>query len=212
MPAGYRLLGCRGCGSVIVEAALRLAELPYEYEEVDYDQPGPARDRLLELNPLGQVPTLILPDGSLMTESAAIVLLIDERRPQAGLAPAPQSDERAAFLRWLVFLVAAIYPTFTYGDVANKWLPDAAAAHALREATDRHRERLWRQVEGAAQARPWFLGERFSALDIYIGAMAYWRPRKDWFARECPKLSRIAAASEALPALTPLFRANYDGE
>ena len=210
MPGAYRLLGCRGCGSFIVEAALRLAELPYEYEEVDYNEPGPARDRLLELNPLGQVPTLILPDGSVMTESAAIVLVIHDMRPQAGLAPAPGSDGRAAFLRWLVFLVAAIYPTFTYGDDPKKWLADAMAADALREVTDRHRERLWRQVEGAAQASPWFLGDRFSALDIYIGAMVHWRPRTAWFARECPKLSGIASAAQAQPVLAPLFAAQFD--
>ena len=206
----YRLLGCRGCGSVIVEAALLLAEFPYEYDEVDYERPGPVRDRLLALNPLGQVPTLIQPDGSVMTESAAIVLLIDDAAPKAGLVPPADSPERAAFLRWLVFLVAAIYPTFTYGDDPRKWLPDSPDANALREATDRHRERLWREVESAVDPRPWFLGERFSALDIYIGAMVHWRPRKEWFARECPKLSGIASHAQALPALAPLFSAQFD--
>jgi GST-like protein len=210
MREAYRLLGCRGCGSVMVQAALLLAGLPYEYEEVDYNQPGPARDRLLALNPLGQVPTLILPDGSVMTESAAIVLMINDRRPEAGLAPPADAPERAPFLRWLVFLVSAIYPTFTYGDDPTKWLPDSQDANALREATGRHRERLWRQVEGAIDPRPWFLGERFSALDIYIGAMVHWRPRKEWFARECPKLSGIASAAQGLPALAPLFSAQFD--
>jgi hypothetical protein len=85
-----------------------------------------------------------------MTESAAIVLLIDDSAPKAGLVPPADSPERAAFLRWLVFLVAAIYPTFTYGDDPRKWLPDSPDANALREATDRHRERLWREVESAS--------------------------------------------------------------
>jgi GST-like protein len=52
MSETYRLLG-RGCGSFIVEAAFRLAEGSYEYEEVDYDEPGPARERLFALNPVG---------------------------------------------------------------------------------------------------------------------------------------------------------------
>jgi GST-like protein len=209
MPESYRLLGCRACGSFIVEAAFRLADIPYEYEEVDYNEPGPARDRLFALNPLGQVPTLILPNGDVMTESAAIVLMVDDQEPAAGLAPEPGSAERVVFLRWLVFLVAAIYPTFTYGDSPEKWLPGSADAQALREATNRHRERLWRHVEAAVDPQPWFLGRRFSALDIYVGAMTHWRPRQEWFARECPKLSGVAAEVERLPALAPLFAAHF---
>ena len=209
MAEDYRLLGCRGCGSFIVEAAFRVAGIAYQYEEVDYEQPGPARDRLISLNPLGQVPTLIMPDGSVMTESAAILLLVNDLAPQAGLVPPPGAPERARFLRWLVFLVAAIYPTFTYGDDPKKWLPDPADAATLRSATDRHRQKLWRQIEAEITPDPWFLGTRFSALDLYVGAMVHWRPRQAWFAEECPKLAAIAVETERLPALTPLFRQHF---
>lgn len=210
MGQAFRLLGCRGCGSVIVEAAFRLAGIPYEYEEVDYEEPGPARDRLYSVNPLGQVPTLVMPDGTVMTESAAIIFILDDLAPEAILVPPAGAPERAAFLRWLVFLIAAVYPTFTYGDSPEKWLPRAEDASALKEATDRHRERLWRQVEGAIDPCPWFLGNRFSALDIYTGAMVHWRPRQAWFARECPKLFAVASEAARLPALAELFRKNYD--
>lgn len=209
MKDGYRLLGCRNCGSIIVEAALVLADISYAYEEVNYDEPGPARDRLVALNPLVQVPTLVLPDGTPMTESAAIIFMIDDVAPRAGLVPPSGAAERNRFLRWLIFLVAAVYPTFTYGDSPGKWLPKSEDADALREATDRHREQLWRQVESAVEPRPWFLGERFSALDIYMAAMTHWRPRQEWFARECPNLSAIAAEVERLPALQALFCKHY---
>lgn len=209
MTETFRLLGCKGCGSVIVEAALRLAGLPYDYEEVDYNKPGPERDRLLSLNPLGQVPTLLTPDGRVMTESAAIVLMIDDLAPEAALVPPRDACERSEFLRWLVFLVAAIYPTFTYGDDPKKWLPNSADADNLRLATDRHREELWRQVEASAASSPWFLGTRFSALDVYIGTMTHWRPRQGWFQAKCPKLFSIAAELEKLPALAPLFSSRF---
>jgi GST-like protein len=209
MAEGYRLLGCRGCGSFIVEAAFRVAGMAYDYEEIDYEQPGPGRDRLLSLNPLGQVPTLIMPDGSIMTESAAILLLVNDIAPEAGLVPPPGAPERARFLRWLVFFVAAIYPTFTYGDDPNRWLPDPEGAAMLRSATDRHRQKLWRQIEAEIAPDPWFLGTRFSALDLYVGAMVHWRPRQAWFAEECPKLAAVAAETERLPALAPLFGRHF---
>jgi hypothetical protein len=84
---GHRLIGNPGCGSAIVEAALALSGLPYETEMLDIWRPGPERDRLFQLNPLGQVPVLVLPDGSVMTESAAMVLHVIDLAPGAGLAP-----------------------------------------------------------------------------------------------------------------------------
>jgi GST-like protein len=207
-PAGarWRVIGCRGCGSVIAEAALMLAGIAYDREEVDYTQPGPALDALRALNPLGQVPTLVMPDGAVMTETAAIVLHVDELVPAAGLLPAPRDPLRREALRWLIFLVGAVYPTFTYGDEPEKWVGEAGPA--LRDATHAHRQVLWQQVEGAARG-PWFLGARFSMLDVYIAAMTRWRPRRAWFAANCPKLFAIATALDADPRLLALWAANF---
>lgn len=83
----YTLFGTQGCGSTIVAAALVLTAFPWGYEEVDYTQDGPERERLFALNPLGQVPTLVLPNDEVMTESAAIILLLHDRAPHAELAP-----------------------------------------------------------------------------------------------------------------------------
>ncbi len=202
----WRVIGTKGCGSVIAEAALTLCEIPFEHDEVDYSQPSPGRDRLLAHNPLGQVPTVVMPDGAVMTETAAIALHLDELVPGAGLFPPAHDPLRRDALRWLVFLVAAIYPTFTYGDDPAKWVGEAGPA--LRESSNAHREKLWRQVESVAKG-PWFLGPRFSMLDVYICVMTRWRPRRDWFAEHCPKLAAIANALDDEPRLRALWAANF---
>ena len=46
-------------------------------------------DFLHRLNPRAEVPALVLPDKSVMTESAAILIYLAERFPRAGLAPPP---------------------------------------------------------------------------------------------------------------------------
>ena len=205
-PAAWRVFGCRGCGSVIVEAALVLADIAYQREEVNYAEAGPARDRLLAHNPLGQVPTLIMPDGAVMTETLAIALHIDELAPAAGLLPPAGDSLRREALRWLVFLVAAVYPTFSYGDEPAKWVGDAGPA--LRTATNAHREKLFGQIEAAAGS-PWFLGARFSLLDVYLCVMTRWRPGRAWFAEHCPRLTAIAAALDGDPRLAALWAANF---
>jgi GST-like protein len=204
----YRLITTKGCGSTIVEAALTLARLPFEVEEIDYGEPGPAQDRLRALNPLCQVPTLLLPDGAVMTESAAMILHIADRAPEAGLVPGPDDPRRPAFLRWLIFMVAVIYPTYTYGDEPAKWVGETAGP-ALRDSTDRHREAMWRYVHEQTSPSPWLLGERFSALDLYVAVMTMWRPRGGWFEANTPKLAAIREGVAAMPELTQVWRRNF---
>jgi GST-like protein len=204
----HLLLGCKGCGNVIVEAAFNVAGIPVDYEEVDYSDDSPTRPRLLQFNPLGQVPTLVLPDGSVMTESLAMLHYIDDVAPKAGLIP-PKGDRlRPVFYRWAAFMIAAVYPTYTYGDDPRKWVADEAASKLLRESTDEHRKKLWAQVEGEVKG-PWFLGERFSALDLYLAAMTRWRPGVLWFAKNTPKCVEIAKRATALPAMAPVMARNF---
>ncbi len=203
-----RLLACPGCGSAVVEMAFALAGLPLEVEDVDYAAGSPTRGRLVAANPLGQVPALLLPDGRVLTESLAIVQHVDDLAPAAGLVPPAGHPARDAWLRWSAFLVGAVYPTFTYGDDPRKWVPDEAGAKALRAATDRHREALWRQV--AAQAgTPWFLGGTRSAIDLYLVAMTRWRPGRRWFEENAPTLAAIAARAAALPGLARALARNF---
>ncbi|MFT3774005.1 MAG: glutathione S-transferase family protein [Minicystis sp.] len=204
----WRLFAARGWGSAIAEAMLTLAAIPYEREEIDPSAPGPDRDRLLAANPLGQLPTLVLPDGTPLTESAAITLRAAEIAPHAGLAPAADDADRTAFLRWLVFLVAALYPTFTYGDDPKRWV--TTASDELRKSTDAHRVALWQQLERAAVG-PWFLGARFSAIDVYISVMTRWRPGRAKLAEACPKLLAIARAVDDKPELAPVWAKNFEG-
>jgi GST-like protein len=202
------LLGCKGCGNVIVEAAFGVAGIPIDCEEVDYSDDSPTRARLLQVNPLGQVPALVLPDGTVMTESLAMLHYIDDIAPKAGLIPPKGDPLRASFYRWATFLIAAVYPTYTYGDDPKKWVADEAASKLLRESTDKHRQALWKQLEGEARG-PWFLGERFSALDLYIAAMTRWRPGVLWFAKNTPKVVEIAKRAAALPAVAPVLAKNF---
>ncbi len=202
-PPRWRVLASKGCGSAIVELALQLAEIPYDREELDYASEA-GRAALLVHNPLAQVPTVILPDGSVMTESLALVLDIDEQRAGAGLLPRVGDPLRRDALRWLTFLIAAVYPTFTYGDDVAKW----GCSDPLRVATDAHRERLWRHLDGVARG-PWFLGPRFSVLDLYVAVMCHWRPGRAWFREHARKLDTIAEAVARDPRLAPIITANF---
>lgn len=205
----YSLYARAGWGSVLVETQLAWYGLPYELEQVgDLFKEPQARDQLAPANPIAQIPTLILPDGTVMTESAAITLLLAEITGRDDLVPNPTEPERARFLRWLIFLVANIYPTFTYADDPARFVGGEVGRSTLRAHVDAYAQKLWGILDAEAVG-PWFLGERFSAIDIFIATMTQWRPSRPWFAAHTLKMSAIATRADARPELVAVWQRNF---
>ena len=197
--------GAPGWGSAISELMLTLADIPYQFENVEgFDSPGHNQEKLLKLNPLCQVPTLQLDDGSIMTESAAIALMILDEHPH--LAPPTGTPERNQFWRLLVWLVANVYPTFTYADYPERFVP--GAAQELRDHCIAYRKSLYIWLEQQLHATPYAFGEQLTLLDIYICVIRTWGPRHDWFKENTPKNSAIADAVCAQPRLQSVLRRN----
>ncbi len=155
-----------------------------------FDQPGPARERLRQINPLCQVPTLQLADGSIMTETAAIALMILDQRPD--LAPAPGTPQRQQFQRLLVWLVANIYPTFTYADYPERWAP--AAAEQLVENCRQYRKNLYLWFEQQLAAGPVGAGLVGNVAGLLYRGDVQLGPRQAWFDDHAPKVAAIARA------------------
>lgn len=207
-----RLFENPGWGSAIVEVQLAFYAMPVELVTAgDLFEDVAAREALARVNPLMQVPALVLPDGQVMTESAAITLLLADMAGSEGLVPGSGAPERAAFLRWLIFIVAAIYPSFAYGDMPERFVPEGQG-EAFQARVIEHRKAMWRvmEAETATRGGPWFLGPRMTAIDLYLGCMVHWRPREDWFRTETPHLWRLAEAVQTLPALAQAYRRNFE--
>jgi GST-like protein len=200
------VIGTKGCGSVLAEAFLTLTDIEYDRKEIDYGGKSEETEELRRHNPLGQVPTLVLPNGTVLTESLGVAAYADSREP--GILIPRSTDLAPRFWRWAVFMVAAVYPTFTYGDSPEKWVKNEEGAAQLRESTDEWRKKLWKIVEGECGA-PYFLGETFSAIDVYFAAMVNWRPRRAWFKENCQKIEAIAQSVETRPKLKSVWSANF---
>lgn len=182
------LYGVPGWGSAISEVMLTMAEMPYHFVDVDgFDSPGPQHDVLEQINPLCQVPTLRLTDGTVMTETAAIALMVLDTRPE--LAPPPGSPQRALFQRLLVWIVANVYPTFTCADYPLRFAPDAP--EQLQNNCIAYRKTLYKWLDKQLLG-PYALGDNVTLLDAYLVVMRTWGPRAAWFAENTPRLSAIA--------------------
>lgn len=205
----FTLYGAEGTGSTCVEAVLDMAGADYHFVPASPFEAGEEFERLKAINPLLQVPALELPDGTMMTESVAILLYLTEIFPETGLAPKPGSKTRPAFLRWLSFLAANFYSTYAISDKPGRFYEDPAGHDMLVKGALARRRALWQLMEAQVEPAPFLAGETMSVLDIYAAMMSHWSPGRDWFTTNCPILSGVVERTEAHPVVGRVFARNF---
>lgn len=205
MDGSFKLYGAKGSGSVAVEAALTLLDRPYVLVAEAPTWTPAGRDIVRPVNPMAQLPVLITPEGELMTESAAILIWLGDLHPTARLAPRPEDPARAAYLRWMVFVPAAIYAMYYLLDDPTRMVEGAAAQDDLRERAIERIKFCWRVMEAQVEPAPFILGPELSLLDVYVTVVSRWTPRRRWFSEACPKLGAVARRVDALPELQTLW-------
>jgi glutathione S-transferase len=192
-----------GNASMTPHLVLEELGVPFELKLVDRAHNAHKSPEYLKLNPNGLIPVLV--DGELVLyETAAIVLHLVDTHPQAGLAPAVGTAERAQFYKWLVWLSASLQsqmPIYFYTDryVAPGNTAGAAEVKAL---TEQRIEGLIDQVDAqlASHGGPWLLGERFSALDPYAFMLCRWTRGAKRPARTLPHVGPYLQRVLARPA------------
>lgn len=211
--APMTLYGAPGSGAVAVEAALQLLDIDYVLiEGATWAEPE-ARVRVAPLNPLRQIPTLVLDNGQVMTESAAILIYLADLHPQAGLSPRPDDARRPAFLRWMLHVSSAIY--------ALHWIkPDVRRVGvplALRDTVvDAVHERIaycWSVMDQQlAPSGPYLLGDHLTVLDLYVNVVSRFGPWREAFAEAAPRMAPLVARVDAHPRLAPLWHDRFSFE
>ena len=204
----YKLYGRPGTGSVTIEAILELAKVPYEVEVIERSPDGQVPEKLARLNPLGQVPVLRLPNGEIMTESAAMALYLCDKHPEAGLAPPPGSAERPAYLRWLIYLATNTYMTGLAAYFPDRYTSDQNGGKCVRSAALARMAREWDIYAEALGDRPYILGDKMSAADIYAAMQATWNFDVPAFFKKHPNLRAMYNRVTAHPAIAKVWGHN----
>ena len=204
----YTIYGDKGSGAFSAEAALAEAGAPYEFHHISLEKNEQKEPAFLAINPSGKIPALKLPEGGILTESAAILLTVADHFPNARLLPAQASAGRAQAYRWLAFMASEIYPMVEIVDYPARFVPEGDAATDLRKrARDRVRERLL--IVERMTAGPWLLASGFSILDIYAAMFSRWSVGKDWRAANLPKLNALAVELSKRPAIAPVWQRHF---
>ncbi len=206
----YKLFWAKSMGSMAPEVLFEEIGAAYEKIAVDIEKEENRSAEFLAVNPTGQVPALVLPDGTVMTESAAMVLHITDRHPEAKLAPPAGSPESARFQRWLVFMAAAIYPSDQRLYYSDRITTDAAGTEGIEAAARADMDRHFALVNDALDPGPYLLGETYSAADVYLWMLAKWHPEEKQLFADNPRIAGLIDLVEARPAVAKVWAENRE--
>ncbi|KAG8745673.1 hypothetical protein FRC10_007370 [Ceratobasidium sp. 414] len=173
-----------GCPSVIGSSSRS------DYEQVTQKQ-GRDYGRLVKANPLAQFPTLLTPEGDVMTEMVAIVLYLQHRHARGtpwsidNLSP----SQLAAFYRWFIFIPANVYPVLTIGEFPGRFVrvpSDVGVATStvegwVTQGAYARREELWlmleREMTKELKDGQYLVGtQNPTLLDVLVAMMAHFMP------------------------------------
>jgi GST-like protein len=204
-----KIFGAAGSGSVPIEATLTLLGIPYEVIEAITWEDEAARKLVETVNPLRQVPALVLPSGEVITESAAILIYLADLHPQARLAPALGDPKRAQYLRWMTYVSAAIYAlVWIIDDPTRIVASKEQALHVIDRVRDRRAD-CWRMMDEQITPGRYILGDELSVLDLYVAVISRFAPGRARFYRSAPKMAEIVRRIDADPRLKEFWAKRF---
>lgn len=205
----FVLYGAAASGSVAVEAALSLLKIPFQVIEGQTWSSEAARMRVGGQNVMRQVPTLILPGGEILTESAAILIWLADAHPNAKLAPGPADPMRAQFLRWMFFVSSAIYSLhWIKPDVSRIGAPQSARDEVISSVHERIAF-CWRTMDDQLRPARYLLGDTLSVLDLYVAVVSRFGPWRERFYQEAPTMTTAIKRVDEDPRLKELWQRRF---
>ncbi|RDZ28263.1 glutathione S-transferase family protein [Lysobacter silvisoli] len=199
----YALYYSPGAASLVVHWLLIELDAPHELRLTDIASGAHKTPEYLALNPEGRIPTLVVDDEPLC-ETAALLLLLGDRHPESGFAPAPTDPRRGAYYQWMLYLANAVQ-----SPLRLWWYPSdlgAADPEAVRAAVRERVESAWQRIDAHLAAHgPYLLGEGPGIVDFYLTMLMRWtrnmpRPGHDW-----PHLAELARRMKARPSFRTLY-------
>ena len=139
---------------------------PFDLHVLDLKKDEQRQPAYLAINPMGKVPALEH-DGVLITEVGAICLYLADAFPKAALAPAIGDPLRGPYLRWMFFQGNCFEPAIIDKALKREPGPKMMLPYGDLDTTIA-------TIAGQLAKGPWFLGDRFTALDVYFGSALRW--------------------------------------
>jgi GST-like protein len=191
--------------------ALHVAGLEYRLVNAASWEPKSAVDELRKVNPLAQIPTLVLPDGSVMTESAAILIHLGLAAKPGLLLPADEAA-RAQAIRGLVYIPANCYCCITIIDYPERFTSatDEKSLDAVRAGTRERLHKHWDIFADTFKPSPFLNGAAPGALDFLAAVVSKWSGARAHLKEHRPAFFELLQRIESHESVAPVFKAHWN--
>ena len=204
----FKLYARPGAGSVAVEALLAECGAAFEIIDVLREPDGTVPRSFQQISPRAEVPTLLLSDNSIMTESAAMMIYLADLYPAAGLAPSVTSPLRACYLRWMLYFATGVYAADLRMYYPARHSTDAAHAVDIKAKAIQDMERDFDIFAKELGKGPYILGQKMSAVDIYAAMLISWAPDVPQLFARHSNIKRLYDLVAARPLIAKVWARN----
>ena len=202
----YQLYYSEGSAAMGVRVLFEEMGVPYELLETSISMDIPRDPKVLELNPNGWIPVLKYEHGAIY-ECGAITAFLCDKHPEAQLAPGIHDPQRGYFLQWLFFFSSSLQNAYQMTYYPFRFADSQQCYKSVKSHSKERLLELWQVVEDALGSKQWMLGNRFSAVDIYIFMLTTWLSEKNQHptVAQFPNIHRICLAMMERPSIQLVY-------
>ena len=164
-----------GTRSQRVRWLLEELELDYKLQHIDLFKGDGMTPEYLALQPLGQLPVIII-DGSAMFESGAIIQWLADTHLDKGFAPAIDSPQRRDFNQWMYFAATNLELPAWEIMLHKNILPEATAVKDILPFAIKNLVKVLTVLDKQLKGKDYMVDNKFSTVDIMIGYILMWYP------------------------------------
>jgi glutathione S-transferase len=190
-----------GACSLSPHIVLREVGAKFDLEQVDLkEKKTKSGKNFLDVNPKGQVPTLVLDSGEVLTEGPVIVQYVADQNPSAGIAPKAGTMERYHLQEWLNFLTSEIHKSFS--PLFRPTTPEEYKKIVKENLANRFK---W--LDSYFANKKFLMGDNFTIADAYAFTLLNWTKRTAIDLAQWPNLKAYHQRVGARPKVQEAMKA-----
>ena len=191
------------------EMVLEEVGVPYQLVPVNTRENESRTTANLKINPAGQVPCLIYPDGRKMTESAAIMLTFRTYCDTHPFASQWCDNRMPDLLRWLFFLSGSMTRGYSLLGRPDKFAGESECRSDIANRARDYLDGLWNLVEASIEGE-FFFRDGYSVIDTYIVMQLLWDAERDLLFSSRRRLNRLFETVVSRSAIAKVINRHSD--
>lgn len=168
-----KLYYSKGTISIVVAIALHEAGLDFEPVKVDFASGEQTKPEYLKLNPKGRVPALVTDNGTILTETGALLDYIAAVKPEAGLLPSDAED--AAHMRSVMYYLASTaHVAHAHKMRGTRWATEQSSFDDMKSKVAQNMTDCAEFMQTECLRGDFVLGDTISIADPYLFLVCNW--------------------------------------